>query len=57
MACRQPAPGRPGWSLILITFCVRGVVSPLLANVYMNRYLKVFRLQGLDRRYGARLVN
>jgi RNA-directed DNA polymerase len=34
-----------------------GVVSPLLANVYMNRYLKVFRLQGLDRRYGARLVN
>jgi RNA-directed DNA polymerase len=34
-----------------------GCVSPLLANVYMNRYLKVFRLRGLDRRYGARLVN
>jgi RNA-directed DNA polymerase len=34
-----------------------GVISPLLANVYMNRYLKVFRLRGLDRRYGARLVN
>ncbi len=34
-----------------------GVVSPLLGNVYMNRYLKVFRLRGLDRRYGARLVN
>jgi len=34
-----------------------GVVSPLLANLYMNRYLKVFRLRGLDRRYGARLVN
>ena len=34
-----------------------GGVSPLLANVYMNRYLKVFRLRGLDRRYGARLVN
>ena len=33
-----------------------GVVSPLLANVYMNRYLKVFRLRGLDRRHGARLV-
>jgi RNA-directed DNA polymerase len=33
-----------------------GVVSPLLANVYMNRYLKVFRHRGLDRRYGARLV-
>ena len=34
-----------------------GVVSPLLSNVYMNRYLKVFRLRGLDGRYGARLVN
>jgi RNA-directed DNA polymerase len=33
------------------------VISPLLANLYMNRYLKVFRLRGLDRRYGARLVN
>ena len=32
-------------------------MSPLLANVYMNRYLKVFRLRGLDVRYGARLVN
>jgi RNA-directed DNA polymerase len=34
-----------------------GVVSPALANLYMNRYLKVFRLRGLDRRYGARLIN
>jgi RNA-directed DNA polymerase len=34
-----------------------GVVSPALANLYLNRYLKVCRLRGLDRRYGARLVN
>ena len=34
-----------------------GVISPMIANVYMNRYLQVFRLRGLDRRYGARLVN
>ena len=34
-----------------------GCVSPLLANLYMNRYLKVFHRWGLDRRYGARLVN
>jgi len=33
-----------------------GVISPLLALIYMNRYLKAFRLRGLDRRYGARLV-
>jgi RNA-directed DNA polymerase len=57
MACRQPAPGRSRRSLTPITFCVWGVSSPLLANLYMNRYLKVFRLRGLDRRYGARLVN
>jgi RNA-directed DNA polymerase len=30
-----------------------GVVSPLLSNLYMNRYLKVFRLRGLDVRYGG----
>lgn len=34
-----------------------GVISPLLSLIYMNRYLKVFRLRGLDQRYGARLVN
>jgi RNA-directed DNA polymerase len=34
-----------------------GVISPLLANLYMNRYLLRFRQAGLERRYGARLVN
>ena len=34
-----------------------GCVSPLFANVYMNRFLKVVRQRGLARRYGARLVN
>lgn len=34
-----------------------GVISPLLANLYMNRYLQAFRQAGLDGRYGARLVN
>jgi hypothetical protein len=34
-----------------------GGISPLIANVYMNRSLKVLRLRGLDRRDGARLVN
>jgi RNA-directed DNA polymerase len=33
-----------------------GVISPLFALIYMNRYLRVFRLRRLDRRYGARLV-
>jgi RNA-directed DNA polymerase len=34
-----------------------GVISPLLATLYMNRYRKAFHRAGLDRRYGARLVD
>jgi RNA-directed DNA polymerase len=33
-----------------------GVVSPLLANIYMHRYIRAFRRYGLDRKYGAQLV-
>ncbi len=34
-----------------------GVASPLMANIYMHRYIKAFRTYGLDRRHGAVLVN
>jgi len=34
-----------------------GVASPLLANIYMHRFIKAFRQHGLDRRYDAVLVN
>jgi RNA-directed DNA polymerase len=34
-----------------------GVISPLLANVYMNRFLKHWRQQGMDDKYKARIVN
>jgi RNA-directed DNA polymerase len=34
-----------------------GVISPLLANVYMNRCLKHWRRQGKGRQYRARLIN
>jgi len=33
-----------------------GVLSPLLANLYMHRFIQAFRKYGLDRRYGAVLV-
>jgi len=33
-----------------------GVASPLLANIYMHRYIKAFRKYALDRQYGATLV-
>jgi RNA-directed DNA polymerase len=57
----EPAAGG-GWRLSGGKRATRGtpqggVISPLLANLYMNRYLKVFRLRGLDGQYGARLVN
>jgi RNA-directed DNA polymerase len=34
-----------------------GVISPLLANIYMNRFLRVFQEQGKDREYAARVVS
>jgi len=34
-----------------------GVISPLLANIYMNRFLRVFHERGKDREHRARLVS
>jgi RNA-directed DNA polymerase len=34
-----------------------GVISPLLANIYINRFLRVFVERGKDREFAARLVN
>ena len=34
-----------------------GVISPLLANLYMNRFLKAWRLQGCNLRFRACIVN
>lgn len=33
-----------------------GVISPLLANVYMHRFIKAFRKYDLEKKYGAVLV-
>src|SRR2546426_6616463 len=33
-----------------------GGVSPLLADIYMHRYIKAFRRCGLGQKYGAQLV-
>jgi len=42
---------------IEITFCVRGVISPLLSNLYMRRFVLGWKQAGLDRRLGAQIVN
>ena len=34
-----------------------GVLSPLLANIYMRRFLLAWERRGNDRRYGRRIVN
>lgn len=34
-----------------------GPLSPLLANIYMHRYIKAFRKHGIAQKYGATLVN
>jgi RNA-directed DNA polymerase len=34
-----------------------GVISPLLANIYINRLLKAFARSEMMRRYGAQIVN
>jgi len=34
-----------------------GVISPLLANIYMHRYLKAWKQQGKGAQYRARIVN
>jgi RNA-directed DNA polymerase len=34
-----------------------GVISPLLANIYMNRFLRAWRARGKGGQYRARLIN
>ncbi|MEK7218626.1 MAG: group II intron reverse transcriptase/maturase, partial [Patescibacteria group bacterium] len=34
-----------------------GVISPLLANIYINRLLKAWRMWGIGARYQARIIN
>ena len=47
-----------GYSLKLeVTFCVQAVISPLLANLYMNRMLKGWRQTGRAEQFRARIVN
>ena len=40
-----------------LIFCVQGVGSPLLANIYMNRFLKHWRLSGCGEALPAHVVS
>ena len=39
-----------------VTLCVRGVISPLLANLYLHAFDTAWRAPGLERRWQARLI-
>src|ERR1700681_1894075 len=39
-----------------VTFCVRGVLSPLLANLYMRRFVLGWKKLGLEKSLGSRIV-
>src|SRR5215510_13673044 len=43
-------------SAMKVTFCVRGVLSPLLANLYMRRLVLGWKKLGLEQSLGTRLV-
>src|SRR5580700_11517197 len=40
-----------------IAFCVRGVVSPMLSNIYMRRFVLGWKKLGHEKRFGAHIVN
>ena len=42
---------------IEVTFCVRGVISPLFSNVYMRRFILGWKVLGYARRFEAEIVN
>jgi RNA-directed DNA polymerase len=39
-----------------VIFCVYGVISPLLSNLYMRRFVLRWKQLGLERRLGSRIV-
>jgi RNA-directed DNA polymerase len=47
----------PDQSRTQVIFCVRGVISPLPANLYLNRMWKGWRQTGRGEQYRARIVN
>src|SRR5262245_55883798 len=52
----MPSPAENLAFELEVIFCVQGVRSPLLANIYMNRFLKHWRLSGRDQAFRAHVV-
>src|SRR5206468_11401339 len=54
-ATRRRQPANCGCT-VKVTFCVRGVLSPLLANLYMRRFVLGWKKLGVEQSLGTRLV-
>src|SRR6267154_5184897 len=52
---RPPACDHP--FKLEVTFCVRGVISPLLSNLYMRRFVLGWKKLGHEKRLAAYIVN
>src|SRR5437773_5528119 len=53
----RPKTGDPTTQTVKITFCVSGVISPLLSNLYMRRFVLGWKKLGHERRLRAYIVN
>src|SRR6516225_737519 len=53
---RPRAPEVANRQATQVTFCVRGVISPLLANLYMRRFVLGWKMLGLEQSLGSRIV-
>src|SRR5580700_4124616 len=53
----RPKTVDPPTQTAQITFCVRGVTSPLLSNLYMRRFVLGWKKLGHEKRFGAHIVN
>ena len=52
-----PSPVRQSRVEVEVTYCVGGAISPLLANLYMRRFILGWKVRGHERELGARIVN
>src|SRR6516165_2213476 len=53
----RPKTEDPTTQTVKITFCVSGVISSLLSNLYMRRFVLGWKKLGREKRLQARIVN
>src|SRR5215471_13788299 len=54
--CIPPAKANNCSFKMEVIFCVQGAISPLLANLYMRRFVLGWKMLGLEQSLGSRIV-